>query len=554
MLFVCMALACHATAEIDTRDALVIGAYKVSAYRVEKSYRRSFGLLHPTSPAPDSISIRTWFEQFLIDQVLTAQALATGYGNRPEVVSEVKHMEQHMLTQLAGPYYDYLYNSSSSSSIESAPPSLCEQRTFNLEVLRIPKDAPVAPEVRRLLQLEWSDSHESEWSAVENSGQVEYFSGLARWPFEPFEEIEDTICRAPLGHWRQIEARTTLVVFRIRNAGMPIEPSTARLGPLPVDQREHLARRRIEKIHRDQILQDARLTFDWEAAEYLTKQLIARHPDPLQPLDVKILETVRIGPLATYRDTGTERKIAVVDYINYFTRQYIRHFPRNAYEVYTMAQSMVVGERDERDARRLGIDSEPKFVEDRRNYRDALALDLYVKERVRPALGVTEEDIQRYYTVNRTTFVRPARIEGGLITFRDAEQAVAFLKATDPATKQTTLEHATHRQTLVLSRGEPFPEIGVLPDLAFSPHAPPKIGPLSASGGFVVWISHRTIESETIPLPAASGEIRARLEQPLLQRYEAELARKLCRDLSVSDQIDYKKFGVGEPVVKPWSS
>ena len=539
--------------DVDTSDALVIGTYTLSAYRVDKNYQLYIGSQAQGSGGAAPEVARAWFGHFLAEQVLTAHALQEGYGGRLEVTNEVRHMEHHMLTQFAGPFYQHLYSTEPAPLPALDALSASRRNSFDVEILRVPKEAPIAQQLNHVFTLKSPDAHESELIALKESGQSEYFSGNIGWPFAPFEEIASVIGNAPIGHWQKLDDGDTLLAFRVRRVRALAFPPGAQITAPPAEMMEYLAQRPVQKKRQYQILREAGLTFDWPAAQRWVDKLVVERPDPLLPLAPTAAAEMLMVPIASYHDQGTVKKITVADYISYYNDLYLRSLPRNALDIFSAAQSMIVAQHDDHDARALGIDRETKFVEDRRNYRDRLALDLYVRERIRPALGISDSDVAHYYEANKPAFNRPTRIEGSLFTFGEMDDAVAFARAPDSDKAVTLASHAQNKKTLVLTPTTELSELGFLAGLVFSNQTPRVLGPFPNAGAFSVWVFDRVTDSETRLLEAVSQEIRTKLEQPCLEPYEAELARKLSRGAIIEDRIAYSKYGIGELAVKPWS-
>ncbi|HEY8993489.1 MAG TPA: peptidylprolyl isomerase [Lacunisphaera sp.] len=541
------------TADIDTTDALVIGTHHVSAYRVEKSYRR-FAASKGASPAGGLRAevTRAWLDRFLIDQVLTAQALKEGYGERSEVTGEVRRMERNMLTQFSGPFYEHLRSAAASQPAPIAPASL-RQSGFDVEILRAPIDAPIARQIRDGFGSGASPDQEPDLLAIDASGQAEHFSGSIAWPFEPFEEIAEVIGSAPVGQWQKFSTEDAVLIFRVRSVQPMAIPPADQAEP-SAELAQFLDQRRIQKERQRRIVRESGLTLDWPAVQRWVDRLVSSHPDPLLPLDQATAAEMLKTTLASFRNGKTSQTVTVADYISHYNDLYMRRLPRNPLDVLDAIRTMIVAQRDVDEAREIGIDRELKFSEDRRNYRDLLALDLYVKERVRPALGVSDDDVRRFYEANKPAFARPTRVEGTLLTFSTVGEALALAKvAPDSAEGRDISNRAKDRKVLVLTPTSEVPALSFLPNLVFSGQPGPLAGPFQIDGAFAVWVFGRVLDSETRPLAEVSQEIRAKLEEPRLERQKAELARKLSPDFPVEDKVAYKKYGVDEPVTKPWS-
>jgi hypothetical protein len=546
--------ACATVGDVDRRDALVIGSHKVSAYRVAKNYHRNFSSVAPLGQdAPALETIRAWFARYLADQVITAEALELGYGERAEVLNEVWRMERHMLTQSAGPFYQRLFSS------EPAPlPALyslsgIRQSRFEIDIIRVPKAAPAAQRLDDLFDLKSPDDRELELAALNESGQAECFSGNIEWPFAHFEEIGAIVGNAAVGHWQKLDAGDVLIALRVRRVRAIVLPSGVQLTPPDAGLLKHIDHERIRKEHAREVLREVGLTFDWSGAQRWVERLAAQNPDPLLPLDPTAAAEMLTAPIASYHEGEIIHQITIENYISYYNGLYIRFLPRKALDLFTAVRAMIVARHDEQEARGLGLDREPRFDEDRRNYRDQLALELYLRERVRPALGITEKDVAHYYATNQPAFTRPTHIEGTLVTFAEIDDAIAFARAADAGVENAPSPRAQNRTTMILTPATSLPELPFLPNIVFSEQAPRVAGPFPYGDGFAVWSFSRITASQILPLKSVGQRIRAQLEQPLLDAYAADLARKLSRGLAIEDKIAYAEYGVGDNVAKPWS-
>ncbi len=83
--------------------------------------------------------------------------------------------------------------------------------------------------------------------------------------------------------------------------------------------------------------------------------------------------------LATYRLGDEIVTLRVEDWRERFNQLFIRELPRSVAQVEQSVQDFAAADYTVRDARRRRLDREPRFVEDRRNFVYAQALDLFEK-------------------------------------------------------------------------------------------------------------------------------------------------------------------------------
>lgn len=89
-----------ATTPAGIRSDLVlrVGAAEISRYAVDKNLTR-FRRTGRDGRAPEEAEVSRWFELYLARQVMIAEALRQGYGERPEVVAMVETMARQILAQ-----------------------------------------------------------------------------------------------------------------------------------------------------------------------------------------------------------------------------------------------------------------------------------------------------------------------------------------------------------------------------------------------------------------------------------------------------------------------
>jgi hypothetical protein len=105
------------SASIDNSVVLKIGPLEVSQYVVLKRYNPFRESLQ--SEAGDaSKEVSSWFEDFLVNQVVTAKAISEGYTIHPDVIALVDRIERHMLTSVNGPYYQAILSDATRSEDE----------------------------------------------------------------------------------------------------------------------------------------------------------------------------------------------------------------------------------------------------------------------------------------------------------------------------------------------------------------------------------------------------------------------------------------------------
>jgi len=188
---------------IDQRAALEIGSYHLSNYLLTKYYDRFVGgIQQKEHRVPSSKESTAWLQLFLSQQIIIAHQEAESYGTRPDVLSVVAHMERHMLTQAAGPFYEAQLDGGliqSDQDLEAWQAKMAD--SVEGIIAHFPDPANPADSVGG--DFGQCSTEEKTERIVRNRDRndVELKEGLFSWPFLPFSEITDDLLAAPIGKW-----------------------------------------------------------------------------------------------------------------------------------------------------------------------------------------------------------------------------------------------------------------------------------------------------------------------------------------------------------------
>ena len=166
------------------------------------------------------------------------------------------------------------------------------------------------------------------------------------------------------------------------------------------------------------------------------------------------------------------------------------------------------------------------------------------------AIVVTDEAVSRYYLQHKAQFIRPRKVLGRLISFNDINAAHIFLR--DPNTVVETSPSVISEETLVFTRESLLPGLDLLPQLVFAAFSERALGPFRRGSAFVVWVKIKDIETEELPLSSVRTSTRREMEDKRLPSLELQRAREIAPDFQIIDRIDYRIYGVGNNLLKPW--
>lgn len=320
------------------------------------------------------------------------------------------------------------------------------------------------------------------------------------------------------------------------------KPSFEEQRPLLENTLRQELRRAAKRTQFEQAIQAVRLEIAHDIAERLFRRIQLGPPTPT-------ISEALVAPMAGERLAayciGDEPVILTVnDWRNRFNALFVRELPTTATQLEAGIRDLVVAEYVAREARRHGLDREPRFVEDRRNFVYYQALDLFEREQLLPQIEIISAEVEDYYRDHQTEFSRPVRAKGKLFRFTNDDDALAWLRTEREG-------EAGDSETIEVSRGSP---------LAGAPHATEPIlrmatgkcwGPISTPAGSLVFFK-QSAQTEPEPYAAVAEMIRVRLARSKLEALELKLAREWAPHHLIEDRLRPEEYGVVGPVEKPW--
>jgi hypothetical protein len=550
---------CLAQSQIETPQAvdqavvLRIGNLQVSSYALDKNLARVLAVSNQEATEHDG-SRESRFTLYLAQQVVVAKALEEGFAERKEVRHLVDRMERHMLSIPQGPLYRFLY--------ENEPCARWPLQETYARVVRVPEvlvlrmNAAAAPP---LLGAGWATATTAERlerldaPAFPRSAIVH--RGPLPWPYGEFADLAEQIGSAAVGSWIEQSSDGQITILYIQSIGknglQPSGPAQEGFEKFVHYQQMALVRQK----HRVQSLRNSGLVFHEENGRRMIAQLQSL-PAQTYEIPAERLREIAALPLASCRRTGTTINISVSDWCNYFNDLFVRQLPRQLDQLRIEVEDMVMMDLDCLEARRRGLEQTAKFVEDRRNFLYYQALDLFEKERLRPAIDISDAEVETHYHDHRAEYNVPTRAHGSLLQFMDAASAAGWVEQNRGSHRQDAFRFPglVSATETVVSGEHPLPMFsdGTMPIL-LAPDAQ-IFGPFDTPTGRFVFVKSST-EGEVPPMAAVTERIRAELMREKLHNKELGLAREWASRFEIEDTIPYAKVGFeGEKNQGPWSS
>lgn len=550
-IFLCLLLLCLSgqaqESPVDRRIILQIGPYSVSAYRLEK-HLRGF----QESNSHESKTLSSFAEQFLIEQVLIQRALQEGYGTRAEVADVVMRMERHMISSLQGPFYTRLLDQQTSPAKRLERYRAAMHRQLDVVVGRVNTPQQRDDLVAALSSCPNAEARRTQLAAYAQARTTELFEKRIAWPFDEQPLFGDALDICNAGDVLTAEGEDGHYICVV--AGVLQDSTQFSTTPTEVFQLivGHTSRERLAATRRGEVLTRARLQIDHVTIGQLAERY-RHHGTSDGSLAAAVVGGGARDVLATYDGPTGPTCIPVAGFAAYLNGLIVRRIPSSDQDWIVGLRDQVMAEFDVADARAVGILADAKFEEDRSNFRDYQALELYRREKLIPSITISPESVDSRYQRKKSELTAPTRLRGQLLFFSDPNAARKFaLEA--PARSVTELPGPSRIVEAEFGREECPATLAGMASSLFSPNAPSILGPFSDGNEWIIWRRDAVVETRTPGLDDVATSIREELIKEALVTRERDRAKELVRVLPVTDHIDYSRFGPLGSVIRPWDS
>lgn len=522
---------------VDQSVAIQIGDYAASQYLVDKNY--NFYLAQRRDRPPSDEERAAWFRSFLARQGLVADLRSQGYAEKPEVRRVVSQMERYILTQEGGPLYEKLLAGGASPEqiAEEIPESTTE---LEGALLRF----ETAEQALALLGADFDSLSSAEKSSRIAAAPIDAdcirHVGHTAWPFHPFHEIRRELARANPGDASSlIEGKLGVYAFAVNSAKRQRSPHDARRADGIAKYVVQLDRSILTESRARQILEARAFAVEEDALEKLASQL-ANSPEGHHTIDPFLVASLGDAPLCRYTGSdGEARAVLAADFAAHFNQLMIRSLPRNRADLARALSGLVVAEEDLAEARRLGCDRDPRFLEDRMNFENNQIVDCYEREVLAPQLELPDEEVRAYYDARPTQYSEVTAIDATLLLFESVEQA-----APHAGPGHADAAPAPASRSVTVAKDGPAPAFPFPPQMLFGMPLGQRIGPFPFEGKQAVLVKQANSEVAAIPFETAAIAIRQTL---LRERLDARLA-ELPLPGGLIDKIVYQDYGLpGKP-------
>jgi hypothetical protein len=536
-----------ATASIDRRPGVEVGAYRISRYLVEKYHNRFADSIRSRQHRQPSLEdSRAWLDLFIAQQVIIAHEQALGQDRRPEVATAVSRMERYMLTQEQGPFYDELFD-------HEIPPTAVELKTLydhaaNMVdgvIVRFSEPASAAQLLGQDFQRESVDGQTSQILRLRERNGIALADGQLFWPFLPFSEVSEVIEGAPIGRWIAYSdpdfGQYEILVRRNthRSAGnWQADMEGFRRWYTQVRRQMLFEQRQVK------LLKSVGFVMDDTTAAFLLdhcrRSMTALYKIP------PITATSNAGRILFQYRIGTETAaITVEEFSRHFNDQLVRTIIREISDLRQQCEQFATEELDYHAAKAQGVDQTAQFTEDRFGFTGQQILNLFERETLAPKITIDSSRIERYYREHLPEFRHTTRIRGRVLEFKTLEEAMGWRSQTAAPNREAAgpgVIPANDRE-IELAATESVPGFEQLHDALFACTKGSTFGPVQNGQSYDCFIKENDLQAEPEPIEDVSPSILGILQRKELDSEELKLAAEWSKNVDVK----VAQFAFAEP-------
>lgn len=524
---------------VDLTPAISIGNLNLSRYILDKNYNQFLALHRGSSPTAEESG--AWWSLFLAREALAAKLIRAGYLERSDVKGNVESMTRHAMTGIHGWWYQSLYDHSPISEDRLQRAYNASTRVLDAAILRF-DDAAAA---RRAMGDATAETLAQRIVSIASRGPangIDANNGRIVWPYDPFEEITDTLLTAavgkPIGPLQlKLGVYYLLVRAETRSRQLDFDSNRAGLAKYLQNLDEFMVRR----ARRRRVLRESEFTLAPDAISDLSgRLLVAKHDFNRIPREaITGMETV---PVASYRNGETELQLDVFEFARRFNLQTLPKWPTSRAEWASAVEDAFVEQEDWEAARRAGLDREPKFVQDRLNYALTQIRTAYEIETLMPKIAPTTEVVHAFYERNLDRYSEPADAGGTIYYFASRFDAAAAVGG-GFQNHGAMIGAPVGNQPVIVRRAGPemLPDVANVALIALPAGQP--FGPVAVGDKQAVFVKRSTGANAPLPFGQIAMRVRRDLIQERLDGLELEM---FARDrVSVRFLADLSKYGLG---------
>ncbi|PRY54302.1 parvulin-like peptidyl-prolyl cis-trans isomerase protein [Arcticibacter pallidicorallinus] len=299
-------------------------------------------------------------------------------------------------------------------------------------------------------------------------------------------------------------------------------------------------RQELLKKYYDRIQQQSQLNIEQEILSATFSRI--NSSKSLSTLEKKEFSDLLKKVIASYRLPNEHKQLVLVeDFITYYNSLPVRAPLKNPTNIQHCLSTIAYSPFTKADAEKFGLNKDPKFILDKKNFKDQLVYTKYEKELLADTLPVSIAEVAHSYDSIKMKMIKPTHVRYSLFAFRNREDAMSgkiklqFSGDNDKSVLKGLITSKRHQKVQFDSKA--FPD--TLKRLLFSMKAGQISFPVAVNNDIIIMLKEEESGSRLPDLievkPFVIREIKKR--KMLLKKKEELL--KLTKIYPKEDRINY---------------
>ena len=522
-------------AKVDGNIVLTVGQVSITSYELNKNYhifKQRFSM--ENHRAPSKAEAETWLNDYIAQTYFLADAAAKGYYQRKDIETIVEGMENFILTEPNGQLEKVLTAGITPSYVKSEIERSTKQ--IHLQFIEL-HDKKTADAV--LGQSGYANGQPDWEGALANASKKGALNGqdIYEWPFMSFWKEEKSLFNLKKGDVRLLSLQSGFYLLYVTDITYLPQP------PLTAVQMELKLKRDIVKGYLEKMQQQLRFTVNRD--NLLALGIKISSGEPVYRLNKDDYPGLLTRELANYNLPGGQlEKITVNELIDYYNQLPLRAYLKNSAGIeeylYKIASDVPV----RKDAEKMGIMNDPKFILDKNNYRNNIVLQKYTEACLADTAGISPREIEQTYITLKAVLKKPAEIVYSLHAFStepDALYSSAKLRRfnnADSVSLKNVLLSKRHLKFSLNSATMP----DTLKKMLFVLKPRQISRPVKVDNKFMFLVKEATLGTQAMDLNEAKPFIVEKIKAKRLQTIKQGKLTTLVKIYQKKDNIDHDKY------------
>ncbi len=513
---------------IDDEIVLQIDSFKITKYEFEKNKKRAI----------DSKAFRNT-DDWLDDYTNNAYFLADAYKKNYDTISEINKTVNYAALTMLGQYKGYLWNKVEEPKLNFSKKEIKsiykkQNKIFDLEYF-------IFPDLNTFYSVLKKDtsfkSGTDFYKVIEKSkkSNIKYNHSQLLYPFDQLEPVKNIIYSLDENEATKIPyTDDKILVIHLKKVSERKQKDFEREKATIENRYRHFKERYIVYSKREHIYNKANIHINNNIKDLVLKVI----EEPSLKYDNTSLLS---DTILNYTRNNQQEILLVSDFIDYCKHNPLIPIITSSAAMEETLKGFVLEQYIYLECVNLGITDSKEFLLDRKNYKNSLILETYIRDNF-----FTEEiplkELQEYYNSNKKNFTTCKECSACILTFKNINSALPHMFHLDQIATQGGVKNQSDTLLMNLKSYQPNVTIDYTnkeypPEIIeqlFTSGLNKRIGPLKMNNKAVVLVKTEETGQEVMPFEVAQEAIKKQLGISKMEKLKANKLQRLKKQYSIT--------------------